>query len=244
MDTTDTTARMGTVLQAGGTWVLRYERTLAHPPAKVWSALTESEHLQHWLPCDIRGERRAGAALELPFWPAFVDRYGITEPVLTGRIEVWQPPEVFEWWWDGDRLRWELAPDAAGTRLTFTTWIARWRGGCRLRGRLPRVPRPPRGPARHRPRGAPRGPPRRAAGAVRGRAPPPPEPQGRDVRARRGRRACRACRSRSGPGRVVRRGGSTGGPRRCRTARRWRPPSRACAPSGSRRRPLRRSRRW
>ena len=33
-------------------------------------------------------------------------------------------PEVFEWWWDGDRLRWELAPDAAGTRLTFTTWIA------------------------------------------------------------------------------------------------------------------------
>jgi uncharacterized protein YndB with AHSA1/START domain len=124
MDTTDPRRpRMGTVLQADGTWVLRYERTLAHPRDKVWRALTESEHLQHWLPCDIVGERRAGAAVELPFWPAFVDRYQIEEPVVVGRISVWQPPEVFEWWWDGDRLRWELEEQGAGTRLLFTTWI-------------------------------------------------------------------------------------------------------------------------
>jgi uncharacterized protein YndB with AHSA1/START domain len=129
MDTTNANARMGTVLQADGTWVLRYERSLAHPPAKVWRALTESEHLQHWLPCDLVGERRAGAVLELPFWRAFVDRYEIAEPVLGGRIEVWQPPEVFEWWWDRDRLRWELAADSTGTHLTFTTWIADGRVG-------------------------------------------------------------------------------------------------------------------
>jgi uncharacterized protein YndB with AHSA1/START domain len=115
--------RMGTVVQADGAWVLRYERTLAHPPEKVWRALTESQHLEHWLPCDIVGDRREGATVELPFWPAFVERYDIEEVVGTGRITVWQPPTTFEWWWDGDRLRWELTPQGAGTSLVFTTWI-------------------------------------------------------------------------------------------------------------------------
>ena len=125
MVTTDPRAdRMATVLQADGGWTLRYERTLHHPRTKVWRALTESQHLRHWLPCDIVGDRRAGAAVELPFWPDVVERYQIAEPVLQGRIEVWEPPEVFEWWWDGDRLRWELDEQAEHTRLVFTTCIA------------------------------------------------------------------------------------------------------------------------
>jgi uncharacterized protein YndB with AHSA1/START domain len=124
MDTTDaTTERMGTVLSAGDTWTLRYERRIDHPVDKVWRAITEREHLQHWLPCDVVGERTEGAALELVFWPGYVERYAIEQPVLTGRITVWQPPEVFEWWWDHDRLRWELEATATGTNLTFTTWI-------------------------------------------------------------------------------------------------------------------------
>lgn len=114
---------VATVLSDDGRLGLRYERRLAHPPEKVWRALTESEHLRHWMPCDLVGERRAGARLELPFWPDHVARYGIDEPTPEGEIVVWQPPAVFEWTWSTDVLRWELTPAGGGTHLTFTTWL-------------------------------------------------------------------------------------------------------------------------
>ena len=107
-----------------GRWELRFERRLAHPPEKVWRALTESAHLRAWLPTDLVGERRAGAALELPFWPEVVERYGDRiggSTVMHGEIRTWEPPAVFEWTWDVDVLRWELAPHDGGTLLTLTT---------------------------------------------------------------------------------------------------------------------------
>jgi len=114
---------MATLLEADGRVGLRFVRHLAHAPEKVWRALTDSEHLQHWMPCDIVGERRAGATVELPFWPEHVEAYDIEDPVLAGEIRVWDPPNVFEWTWDSDLLRWELVPDGDGTVLTFTTWF-------------------------------------------------------------------------------------------------------------------------
>lgn len=106
-------------------WVVRFERRLAHPREKVWRAITESDHLAHWLPCDIVGPRTAGAAVDLPFWPSHVARYGLeATPALHGEIRVWDPPSVFEWTWDTDVLRWELSDVAGGTLLRFTTWIA------------------------------------------------------------------------------------------------------------------------
>lgn len=105
-------------------WVVRFRRRLPHDRAKVWRAITESEHLRQWMPCDIVGERRAGGAIELPFWPEHVEKYGIEE-VMTGEIRVWDPPSRFEWTWDSDVLRWELDEgDEGDTVLTFTTWIA------------------------------------------------------------------------------------------------------------------------
>lgn len=115
---------LATVANDDGTYVVQFERLLAHPRQKVWRAITESEHLAHWMPCDIVGERREGADVQLPFWPEHVERYGITTPVLDGRITVWDPPAVFEWWWSTDRLRWELEDHAEGTRLRFTTWLS------------------------------------------------------------------------------------------------------------------------
>jgi uncharacterized protein YndB with AHSA1/START domain len=114
---------MGDLRLDGEGWVLRYERLLAHPPQKVWRALTESEHLRHWMPADIIGERHAGAHLTMPFWPEHVERYSIAEPVMDGEILVWDPPSVFELTWDVDRLRFELDPTPEGTRLRFTTWL-------------------------------------------------------------------------------------------------------------------------
>ena len=115
---------MGQIIHDDQKWVLRYERVLRHPPQKVWRALTESEQLRHWMPCDIVGERREGAELELPFWPDHVERYSIPESVLHGMIKVWDPPRVFEWTWETDVLRWELEPIADGTLLTLTTWLS------------------------------------------------------------------------------------------------------------------------
>jgi uncharacterized protein YndB with AHSA1/START domain len=120
-DTDDTP--MGTIAREDGRITLRYRRRFPHPVESVWAALTEREHLRAWMPCDIIGERRAGAAIELPFWPTIMEHHEIDQPVLTGEIRVWEPPHVFEWTWDTDLLRFELAADGEGTRLTFTTWL-------------------------------------------------------------------------------------------------------------------------
>lgn len=39
--------------RTGDGWQLRFERRFAHPPAKVWRALTEPEHLSAWYPFRI-----------------------------------------------------------------------------------------------------------------------------------------------------------------------------------------------
>lgn len=118
------TDRLGTVTRDGDAVMLRFVRQLGHPPERVWRALTESSDLRHWMPTDIVGERRAGASLELPFWSPFVAKHGIPTPSLPGEITVWEPPRVFEWMWDTDRLRWEIEPTPSGTQLTFTTWVS------------------------------------------------------------------------------------------------------------------------
>lgn len=116
---------LGQVLRQGDKWGLRYERLLHHPPERVWRSLTESGDLRHWMPCDIVGERREGADIDLVFWPDHVERYSIEEPVTHGQILTWDPHRVFEWTWDTDVLRWELEPVEGGTLLTLTTWLGK-----------------------------------------------------------------------------------------------------------------------
>lgn len=130
-------SRMGEVLRDGDRTGLRYERRLAHPAEKVWRAITESEHLRHWFPADIVGERRAGAGVSMPFWPESVEHgaaeleaagIDLDDPVLPGEIRTWEPTRLFELVWgdsegDSDLLRFELEPDGDGTRLVFTTWL-------------------------------------------------------------------------------------------------------------------------
>jgi hypothetical protein len=77
------------------------------------------------MPCDIVGDRRAGADIDLVFWLDHVERYAIEEPVTHGKILSWDPPRVFEWTWDTDVLRWELEPFEGGTKLTLTSWLGK-----------------------------------------------------------------------------------------------------------------------
>jgi len=114
---------MGEVLRDGERLGLRFVRHLPHPVERVWRAITESDQLRNWMPCDIVGERRAGSEIELPFWPAQVEKYQIEETTLRGRIEVWEPPAVFQWTWGDDVLRFELQDQSGETMLIFTTWL-------------------------------------------------------------------------------------------------------------------------
>lgn len=122
-------SRLGEIGRDGDTVVLRYQRELAHPPEKVWRAITESDHLRHWFPADIIGDRAAGAKLEIAFWPETIEQAGeeieasglsLDDAVLPGRLLTWDPPRVFEFTWDREQLRFDLDPVDDGTRLLLT----------------------------------------------------------------------------------------------------------------------------
>jgi hypothetical protein len=54
-------AEHGALIEIEGCAALRFERTLAHPPERVWSALVEREHLARWHPtpiCSTTASRR------------------------------------------------------------------------------------------------------------------------------------------------------------------------------------------
>lgn len=104
----------GTLTSKGNHVELRFERRLAHPPAKVWRALTENAELTHWFPARIDGPREAGAELRFVF-------PGDEGPPTTGRLSVFEPPRLLEYTWGTDVLRWELRPEGTGCLRVFTT---------------------------------------------------------------------------------------------------------------------------
>lgn len=123
---TDASGPLGSVTREGETVVLTYERELSHPPEKVWRAITESEHLREWFPVDIIGERATGAPLRLTFWPEALEQAGEEieaagmdreDPTLLGEVLTWEPPRVFEFTWDTERLHFGLTPSESGTTL-------------------------------------------------------------------------------------------------------------------------------
>jgi len=98
------------VLESAGTgWRLRFTRRLKHAPDRVWRALTEPEHLQAWFPQKIVGEWAVGAPLK------FVSQFGDFE----GQVLAYEPPSVLEFLWGTDTIRFEVAPDGDGSRLTL-----------------------------------------------------------------------------------------------------------------------------
>jgi uncharacterized protein YndB with AHSA1/START domain len=103
----------GTLEQFGDRWRVVFTRTLAHTPEKVWSALTEPEHLSAWFPTEIIGERTAGAPLRFEF----AERQ---YPGFDGRMLVCDPPRLLEFVWGEDVLRFELTRRGPGTVVTLT----------------------------------------------------------------------------------------------------------------------------
>ena len=100
----------------------RIERTveLAHPPAKVWAALTTAEGLAAWFGDEAAIDLRPGGAARMKW-----TEEGFTAEMRVERVE---EPNVFGFTWpvyglpEGDPRRtyveFTLEPAGAGTRLT------------------------------------------------------------------------------------------------------------------------------
>lgn len=99
----------------GDTSVLRFERRLAHSPAKVWKAVTDPAEMAHWFPAEITTELTPGAAMQFTF-PAGapVDSGG------DGEILEFDPPKVYAFRWNNDVLRFELIAEGSGCLLVFS----------------------------------------------------------------------------------------------------------------------------
>jgi uncharacterized protein YndB with AHSA1/START domain len=97
-----------------GGYTLIFVRDLRHPPAKVWTALTEPDQLAAWSPFTTDRDlgRPGDATLTMEDGTERVD--------LAATVHRAEPPTLLEYTWGTDRLRWELAPAGAGTRLTLS----------------------------------------------------------------------------------------------------------------------------
>ncbi|HEX6573579.1 MAG TPA: SRPBCC family protein [Gemmatimonadaceae bacterium] len=98
----------------GEKWTLIIERELKHPPEKVWTALTDPEHLREWAPYDA--DRNLGSTGTATLTTVGAPTPHVTETQIT-RAEA---PRVLEFSWGGQDIRWQLEPSAnGGTRLTL-----------------------------------------------------------------------------------------------------------------------------
>jgi uncharacterized protein YndB with AHSA1/START domain len=101
------------VRKDGDEWTLVLVRDLRHPPAKVWKALTEPEHLRQWAPFD--SDRSLGAV-----GTAKLTTVGAPTPLVSdSTIKRADAPRLLEFNWGGQDVRWELEPQGGGTRLTL-----------------------------------------------------------------------------------------------------------------------------
>jgi uncharacterized protein YndB with AHSA1/START domain len=114
-------------LDEQGRTVLRMERRLSHPPAKVWRALTEPAELSHWYPFTATGiDLRVGGTIQFDLGSnPHLDATSTMEATITEL----DPPRVFAFSEpagdvlerEGDNLlHFELRPDPAGCLLVFT----------------------------------------------------------------------------------------------------------------------------
>lgn len=98
----------------GEKWTLVLARELRHPPAKVWEAITEPEHLRQWAPFD--SDKSLGTTGTVKLTTVGAPSLHVTE----AEVKRADPPKLLEYSWGGQDMRWQLEPlGAGGTRLTL-----------------------------------------------------------------------------------------------------------------------------
>jgi uncharacterized protein YndB with AHSA1/START domain len=98
----------------GEKWTLILVRDLAHPPEKVWKALTDPEQLRAWAPFD--SDRNLGIVGTANLTTVGAPVLHVTETTVK-RADA---ARALEFNWGEQDIRWELKPLASGgTRLTL-----------------------------------------------------------------------------------------------------------------------------
>jgi uncharacterized protein YndB with AHSA1/START domain len=95
-------------------WTLILVRQLRHSPEKVWQALIDPTHLREWAPFDADGNLgTVGTTVKLTTVAAPTPQ--VSETTVT-RADA---PEILEYNWGGNDIRWKLEAFGGGTRLTL-----------------------------------------------------------------------------------------------------------------------------
>ena len=97
----------------GKKWTLILVRELRHPPEKVWKALTDPASLREWAPFDAD---RSLAAVG----PVKLSTVGTPTPHISEtRVTRAEAPNLLEYRWSDNDVRWKLEPLGDGTRLAL-----------------------------------------------------------------------------------------------------------------------------
>jgi uncharacterized protein YndB with AHSA1/START domain len=112
---------LGTLSTVDGKPVLRFERRLAHPCEKVWTAITDPAEMAHWFPATVTTELRAGAEMRFAFGEDALDGTG---RYAEGEILEYDPPRVYAFRWAESVLRFEIVPDGPGCVLVFSQLLS------------------------------------------------------------------------------------------------------------------------
>jgi len=119
-------------ITAEGRAALVLARDLSHAPEVVWAALTDPALLPGWAP--FTADRNLGA----PGAATLQMSDGGQARSFAACVRRADRPKVLEYTWGDDRLTWELAPSATGTRLTLRhavqsrDWVPRVAAGWHL----------------------------------------------------------------------------------------------------------------
>jgi len=120
-----------------GVAVVFFRRRRAHPPEKVWRALTEPAQLEAWFPTTIEGERAAGAKLHFAFRQN-------EAPDFDGEMQALDPPSLPELGWGEDLFRFEPTGASGGDGARLHRPDGSDGQGRTRRGRVARLSRPAR----------------------------------------------------------------------------------------------------
>ncbi|MGY1943471.1 SRPBCC family protein [Nocardia asiatica] len=99
-----------------GAPTLRFERRLAHPPEKVWRAVSDPSEMAAWFPATVTTALRPGATMRF----TFAEAPDTVDSASSGEVLEVDPPKVYMFRWNQDVLRFELVADGDGTLLIFT----------------------------------------------------------------------------------------------------------------------------
>lgn len=132
------TSPPGEVTEDGERATLVFRRSLHHPPARVWAAITEPDQMRAWFMTEATIDGRAGGSVDFFTGPDRIHS--------SGRILQWEPPRFYEYEWsippgpfaphgESAVVRWELVPTPEGTLLVLThRRLSRWTAGVLARG--------------------------------------------------------------------------------------------------------------